>query len=409
MRVLQAFLVVFCLGLGLVQASAEHQPNNEVLAQLSQLSHEHEVTAKEAETVMLEQGQAPFITIGQTAVVPRVDHEEPFSDNPLPAHPFGFVSNAFGAQGQFPHLPHLGFSPAADTELAGINRLASELRVKQATVAHQRAELKNDANKLRRLAQLLRSNRNVLARNEKSLTQASSNYLRAVQRYTARINNDVLAQLKNDAASLAAPGNAAAKEAPTATALAPVVDGAAADAAAAAASFFQQPAFLEESVVISNENEEEGENESEDHLESQAEAEALVQSEADAEAEADAEVDAEAEAEDAAFVEMRSFGADQLEAEVESENMAHLEAEQQVETDAETDAAIASVVDTETLAQAWAAHENAQAEYHQSNPQEIARAALAVKEASVVEKFVHELEDSDQQEFLQHEREHSAL
>jgi len=406
MRVLQAFLVVFCLGLGLVQASAEHQPNNEVLAQLSQLSHEHEATAKEAETIMLEQGQAPFITIGQTAVVPRVDHEEPFSDNPLPAQPFGFVSNAFGAQGQFPHLPHLGFSPLADTELAGINRLASELRVKQATVAHQRAELKNDANKLRRLAQLLRSNRNVLARNEKSLTQASSNYLRAVQRYTARINNDVLAQLKSDAASLAAPGNAAAKNAPTATSLAPVVDSAAADAAAAAASFFQQPAFLEESVVISNENEEEGENESEDHLESQAEAEALVQSEADAEAEADADVDADV---DAALVEIKSFGADQLEAEVESENAAHLEAEQQVETDAETDAAIASVVDTETLAQAWAAHENAQPEYHESNPQDIARAALAVKEASVVEKFVHELEDSDQQEFLQHEREHSAL
>jgi len=406
MRVLQIFLAVFCLGVGLVQAS-ESQPNNEVLAQLSQLSHEHEVTAKEAETVMLEQGQSPFINIGQTSVVPGVDHEEAYSDNPLPIQSPGFVSNAVGAQLSFPHLPSLGFSAAADTELAGINRLASELRVKQATVAHQRAELKNDAGKLRRLAQLLRSNRNVLARNEKSLTQASANYLRAVQRYTARINNDVLAQLKSDAASLAAPGNAAAKNAPTATSLAPVVDSAAADAAAAAASFFQQPAFLEESVVISNENEEEGENESEDHLESQAEAEALVQSEADADAEAEAEVDADAE--DAAFVEMRSFGADQLEAEVESENAAHLEAEQQVETDAETDAAIASVVDTETLAQAWAAHENAQPEYHESNPQDIARAALAVKEASVVEKFVHELEDSDQQEFLQHEREHSAL
>jgi len=399
MRVLQIFLAVFCLGVGLVQAS-ESQPNNEVLAQLSQLSHEHEVTAKEAETVMLEQGQSPFINIGQTSVVPGVDHEEAYSDNPLPIQSPGFVSNAVGAQLSFPHLPSLGFSAAADTELAGINRLASELRVKQATVAHQRAELKNDAGKLRRLAQLLRSNRNVLARNEKSLTQASANYLRAVQRYTARINNDVLRQMQQNAAALAAPAKSGA------AALAPVVDTAAADASAAAASFFEHPAsFLEESVSISNENEEEGENEAEDHLEGQAEAEALVQSEADADAEAEAEVDAD----DAAFVEVRSFGADQLEAEVESENAAHLEAEQQVETDAETDAAIASVVDTETLAQAWAAHENAQPEYHESNPQEIARAALAVKEASVVEKFVHELEDSDQSEFLQHEREQSAL
>jgi len=405
MRVLQIFLVAFCLGVGLVNASAERQPNNAILAQLDELSHEHQQAAKEAETVMLEQAQAPFFTIGQTASVPGIDHEEAGSDNPLPAQPFGFVSNAFGAQGQFPHLPHLGFSPAADHELAGINRLASELRVKQATVAHQRAELKTDANKLRRLAQLLRSNRDVLARNEKSLTQASANYLRAVQRYTARINNDVLQQLKTDAASLAAPAQNAA---PSATSLAPVVDNAAADAAAAASSFFQHPVLLEESVVISNENEneEEGENESEDHLESQAEAEALVQSEADAEAEADAEVDADV---DAALVEIKSFGADQLEAEVESENAAHLEAEQQVETDAETDAAIASVVDTDTLAQAWAAHEDAQPEYHASNPQEIARAALAIKEASVVEKFVNELEDSDQQEFLQHEREQSAL
>jgi len=402
MRVLQIFLAVFCLGVGLVQASSESQPNNEVLAQLSQLSHEHEMTAKEAETVMLEQGQTPFLNIGQTAAVPGVDHEEASTDNPFPIQAPGFVSNAVGAQLSFPQLPSLGFSAAADTELAGINRLASELRVKQATVAHQRAELKNDATKLRRLAQLLRSNRNVLARNEKSLTTASANYLRAVQRYTARINNDVLRQMQQNAAALAAPAKA------DASALAPVVDNAAADAAAAAASFFEHPAsFLEESVAISNENEEEGENEAEEHLESQAEAEALVQSEADADAEADAEVDADAE--DAAFVEVRSFGADQLEAEVESENAAHLEAEQQVETDAETDAAIASVVDTETLAEAWAAHENAQPEYHESNPQEIARAALAVKEASVVEKFVHELEDSDQHEFLQHEREQSAL
>lgn len=392
MRVLQIFLVVFCLGVGLVQASYEAQPNNEVLAQLSQLSHEHEMTVKEAETVMLEQGQVPVINS-----IPTVDHEEAHSDNQLPAQ--SFASNAIGAQLSFPHLPSLGFSAAADSELAGINRLASELRVKQATVAHQRAELKNDAGKLRRLAQLLRSNRNVLARNEKSLTQASANYLQAVQRYTARINNDVLRQMQQNAAALAAPAKADA-------ALAPVVDNAASDAAAAAASFFEHPdSFLEEAVFISNENEneEEGENEAEEHLESQAEAEALVQSEADADAEA------EADSEDAAFVEVDSFGADQLEAEVESENTAHLEAEQQVETDAETDAAIASVVDTETLAQAWAAHENAQPEYHESNPQDIVRAALAVKEASVVEKFVHELEDSDSQEFVQHQREQAAL
>ncbi len=52
MRVLQVFLAVFCLGVGLVNASA---PNNQVLAQLNELSHEHEQNVREAETVMLEQ------------------------------------------------------------------------------------------------------------------------------------------------------------------------------------------------------------------------------------------------------------------------------------------------------------------------------------------------------------------